>query len=119
MRYLKKFEEYCKENYRGSKDFWLNVLEDKLEGRLLKNFQTLRDPNDNYRKTINDFTDWYQNSALLRKEKYRKKFLNAKPKPDESIYLFSMRLSNLFKTAYPRSDPDHSKTLVKQFKSVM
>ena len=118
-RYLKKFEDYCKENYRGSRDFWLNVLEDKLEGKLLKNFQTMRDPNDDYYKTINDFTEWYKNSALIRKEKYREKFSSAKPKPDEGMYLFSVRLSSSFKTAYPASDPNRSKTLIKQFKKVI
>ena len=44
--YLRKFEDYCEENYRGGRDFWIGVLEDHLEGKLLNTFQLLRDNDD-------------------------------------------------------------------------
>ena len=118
-KYLTKFEDYCRQNFRGSKDFWLNVLEEKLEGRLLKSFRTLRDPNDNYRRTITSFMEWYEQSSELRKRKYSKKFTKAKPEREESLYMFSVRLTNLFKIAHPGRKVNRSKTLMKQFKRVI
>ena len=118
-RYMMKFEDYCKQNFRGSKDLWLNILEEKLEGRMLETFKILRNPNDDYRTTIETFLKWYKDSADYRKRKYRKKFKNARQKKDESLFMFSIRLTSLFRTAYPRHDANKSKTLIKQFKQVI
>ena len=118
-KYMVKFEDYCRQNFRGSKDFWLNILEEKLEGRMLESFKVLRDPNDDYHATIKTFLKWYKDSAEYRKRKYRKKFANARQKKEESLFMFSIRLTSLFKTAYPRHNENKSKTLMKQFKQVI
>ena len=118
-RYLMKFEEYCRLNFRGSKEFWLNVLEDKLEGRIQESFKILRDPNDDYHETIEVFLDWYKDSADNRKRRYRRKFAEAKPKRDEGLHMFSIRLASIFRTAYPKHEVNKSKLLIKQFKKVI
>ena len=62
---------------------------------------------------------WYRDETELRKAKNRKKFDQAKLKPGESLFIFSNRLKNLFKLAYPRHRAEYSNTLIYQYKSVV
>ena len=39
---LIKFENYCKENFRGPKDLWINELENHLKGRILDTFSSYK-----------------------------------------------------------------------------
>ena len=117
-KYLKKFEKYCEENYRRChKDLWLNVLEDHLDGSIRETFILLRDPNDTYKEATGKLIDCFKGSSSIRKKEYRRKFERALPKRDESLFMFSIRLANLFKLAFPKHDLEKSSKLVDQFKA--
>ena len=118
-RYLKRFELYCQENIRGGDQYWINELEEHLEGRILENFKLLRDYDDEYTDVKYKLTKWYKDNAEIRKRRRRKKFVNAKQKERESLYIFSIRLQSLFKTAYSNKNPEKSTTLIKQFKQAI
>ena len=118
-RYFKRFESYCRQNIRGGEDFWLSVLEEHLEGKMLETFRLLCDHYDDYYEAKNKLTKWFEDNEELRKRKYRKKFINTKPKHNESLYMFSIRLGSIFKTAYPNHDINRSKTLMRQFKAAI
>ena len=114
--FFKKFEEYCRKNIRGGRNFWINVLEDHLEGSVVETFNQLRDQDDDYEDAKEKLIKWYKDSAEVRRKSHKKKFGNARPKSDESLYLFSIKLASLFKKAYPKHDMKKSKKLIDQFK---
>ena len=114
--FFKKFEEYCRKNIRGGRRFWINALEEHLEGKVADTFAQLRDEEDEYEEAKEKLIRWYKDSAESRRRSHNKKFRNAQPHEDESLYLFSIRLACMYKRAYPRHDVNKSKKLVKQFK---
>ena len=118
-KFIRRFERYCKHNVRGGREFWLSVLEEHLEGRILQSFKMLCDHYDDYYDARDKLLRWHQDNAELRKRRYRKKFENARVMQDESLYMFSLRLSSIFKTAYPNHDLNKSKKLMSQFKKVI
>jgi len=119
IRYLNKFENYCRDTYKGSQDLWLNELECLLSGETLNNFLVFRDQHDGYRSVINKLTRWYQGTEERRMERYRKKFENARPTKGESLFMFSMKLEHSFTLAYPRKDFKNSEALKQQFLNVI
>ena len=90
--YLVKFENYCKESFRGPKDLWISELENHLKGSILDTFSSIRDFNDSYQDLKHKLLKSYNGNKEIRKRHYRQKFGNARPKPKESMYMFSVRL---------------------------
>ena len=111
--FFKKFEEYCRKNIREGRRFWINALEEHLEGKVADTFAQLRDEEDEYEEAKEKLIRWYKDSAESRRRSHNKKFRNAQPHEDESLYLFSIRLACMYKRAYPRHDVNKSKKLVK------
>ena len=99
--YLVKFENYCKESFRSPKDLWINELEYHLKRRILDTFSSIRDFNDSYEDLKNKLLKSFNDNKEIRKKLYRQKFENARPKPKESMYMFSVRLEGLFKGTVP------------------
>jgi hypothetical protein len=118
-KYLEKFEDYCGQNFRGRKHFWIGELERHLTGKTLEGFKILRQFNDNYCEVKDKLLSWYKDERDIRKERAKQKFEQARPKTNESTYLFSSRLENLFKLAYPRKLTDNNKKLIHKFKAVI
>ena len=114
--YLDKFESYCRDNFRGGRKFWLGILEEHLEGKILETFEYYCDQYDSYTEVRDKLVKWHKENEELRRKKYKKKFENARPKSQESLYMFSLRLESIFKKAYPKKKPDKSKKLMDQFK---
>ena len=114
--YLVKFENYCKESFRGPKDLWINELENHLKGGILDTFSSIRDFNDSYEDLKNKLLKSFNDNKEIRKKLYRQKFENARPKPKESMYMFSVRLEGLFKSAFPKHRTNTGSTLINQFK---
>ena len=115
-KYLDQFEMYCEENVRGGDRYWIKELESHLEGMTLDNFKRIRDYDDDYMDVKYKLMKSYKSSSNARKKRTRRKFENAKLNEKESLYIFSIRLENLFKRAYPFKKPKKSSTLIKQFK---
>lgn len=118
-RYLVRFEEYCTNTFKGNRYLWIVELERNLQGRVLEGFRSLRDYEDDYEDVKSKLLTWYTNNKELRRKKAKKRFQNARPKPKESMYLFSTRLEGLYKLAFPKHDITQSKTLLNQFKKVV
>ena len=115
QQYLERFEDYCRDNFRGKKYLWIPELERHLTGRILEGFQSLRDYDDNYDEMKSKLVNWYKDSKYQRRTKAKNKFENAKLKPKESLFLFATRLESLFKTAFPTHRVQESRTLRNQF----
>lgn len=47
-----RFKEYCRDNFKGRKYFWIGELEKQLTGKTLKGFRALRDFEDTYEESI-------------------------------------------------------------------
>ena len=115
-RFLNRFELYCEQNVRGGTEFWLGILEDHLEGKILENFKIVRRHYDDYAAVVSQLVDWHNESAELRKRKLMKRFKTMTPDSGESLYRFSMRLCNAFMAAKPKhKNPNKSRTLMKRF----
>lgn len=116
-QYLEKFEYFCQQNFRGKRYLWINELERHLTGRVLEALQSLHQFGDNYEEVREKLMLWYNDESEIRRARARKKFESARPKPKESLYIFSNRLETLYKIAYPRHNSDVSNTLIHQFKA--
>ena len=97
--YLTRFENYCKQNYKGGEYLWIGELEEMLTGRALEGFRTIRQNDEDYRTTRRKLLEWYEEERELRTARARKRFHNAIIQADESILLYSNRLLSLFKIA--------------------
>ena len=117
VKYLNKFEDFCKQNYRGKRYLWVGELERHLVGKTLEAYKTLRHFDDEYDEVKLKLLNWYKDEEQLRKIRAKKKFERAKPMPGESLYIYSTRLENLFRVAFPRHMVGTSNTLLYQFKA--
>ena len=117
--YLDKFEEYCKEMFKGKNYLWINELAEHLNGQTLQGFLSLKEFDDSYEDMKRKLIRWYNDNGKERKRKARKKFENAQMKANESTNMYGTRLLTLYKNAYPEREHKHSKTLAKQFKSTV
>ena len=115
-QFFKMFEEYCRNNVRGSRKFWLGALEDQLEGKVLETFHDLRDEDDEFEDTKEKLIQWYEDTEEVRRKSHKKKFKNAQRRDGDSLYIFSIRLESLFKKAYPTHDVQKSSKLFDRFK---
>ena len=114
--YLKQFEKYCSQTFKGDKYLWIGELKKHLSGRTLTGFQSIYQVNDSYREIKKKLLNWYKEEKEIRMAKAKKKFENAKCRKEESLYVFSARLESLFKIAYPMKNHETSQTLIYQFK---
>ena len=115
-KFLNRFELYCEQNVRGGEEFWLGILEDHLEGKMLENFKIISKQYDEYVVVVRQLVEWHHESAELRQRKLMKQFKSMRPDTGESLYRFSMRLFNAFRAAKPNhKNANKSKTLMKGF----
>jgi hypothetical protein len=119
IKYLDEFEDYCRQTFKGKTYLWIGELERHLTGRTAEAFKALRQFNDEYVVVKGKLVVWYKDETEVRKARSRQKFEQVTPKSGESIYIYSSRLENLYKTAYPRHDIQFSNTLLYKFKSTI
>jgi hypothetical protein len=117
--YLKSFEDYCKENFRGAQLFWIGELEKKFRGETLKAFKAVRSVDDSYDSLKLKMIKWNDNQRLARRSKSRSKFVQATLIQGESVYLLATRLEKLFRVAFPSKDVNTSKTLREKFAAIL
>ena len=113
--YLTKFEDYCTNNIRGGKSFWINELEEMLTGDVLEAFKAIKDVGDSYNKIKTKMLAWYDDMKESRKKKAREQFKNMRFTKGDTLYLFSNKLEKTFKRAYPNKEPERSNTLRDKF----
>ena len=118
-KYIDKFEDYCRCNYRGSRTLWIGELERSLSGKTLEAFRALRAVDDSYRSMKEKLLNWYDNSKEVRRKKNKKRFKNAGYSSGDSFYLFAVKLESLYKLAYPKHKVSHSQTLREKYLSAI
>ncbi len=114
-KYLQKFEDYCIQNFKGSRDSWIGELERHLQDRALKAFRSLHDVSDTYDSIKEKLCDWFHDLRDVRKEEHKSLFKKARPDTAESMYLYSTRLERLYKRAYPKRNTTTSRELREKF----
>ena len=114
-KYLKRFEQYCKDSLKENKMYWINELEVHLEGKTLAAFKSLKDEDDDYPDIKLKLLQWDQDMKESRKIANKQKFKEAKVEENESLFLYSARLERLFKNAYPDREVNKSKKLAEKF----
>lgn len=113
--YLERFEDYFKENYKGSSYLWLGELEGKLKGRTLEGYKSVKLSDDSFPAVKKKLIKWYRDEKESRKKISRKNFEKAKMKSNESTLMYSNRLLQLFKIAYPKKIYNTSELLRTKF----
>ena len=114
-RYLIKFEQYCRENLKPNRRFWVQELEDHLEGDILIAYQTLVDEDDSYDEVRKKLKRWNKDTSEVRRKRNRDKFKSAAMEQGELLHTYSIRLERLYKISYPNQSVDNSKKLVEKF----
>lgn len=116
--YLRKFETYCKRNFKGERDSWVAELERHLEGKTLNKFLAIRD-NDSYDVTKKKLIEWYNDMKEIRQEDNKIKFRNATIDENEDMNSFGTRLERLFKLAYPLRNVNSNRGLQDKYISAI
>lgn len=62
-KYLSRFENYCKENFRGQNYLWLGELERNLKGKTLEGFKLSRNYDDTYKEAKAKLLAWYRDNT--------------------------------------------------------
>lgn len=86
--YLNRFEEYCRENFRGSSYLWVRELERHLGGKTLEAFRSVRQKHESYEIVKGKLMKWYDDEKMIRKKDNKKRFRSSKIKEGESVYIY-------------------------------
>ena len=114
-KYLIKFEDFCCNNFKDNKDFWIGELEGNLKGKTLETFVSLRDYTDGYDEVKLKLLESFRCYGAHQRVAPKNKFKTARLKSGEILFMFSKRLESLFKLAYPKHGVAYSTTLINQF----
>jgi len=114
-KYLRRFEAYCRDNFRGDRDAWADVLQEHLQGRSLETFRSLRGIDDSYDEVRQKLIDWYDEMGEVRRERNKAVFKRARPEPNEAMHIYSNRLQRLYRIAYPSRRIDLSRSLREKY----
>ena len=112
--YLRKFEDYCRDNIKGDETYWIDELETRLSGELLKVFKGQRN-RDDYDVIKSKLLTWYDDTKDLRKSQAKLEFDKIKMLKEESLFLYSSRIESIYSRAHPRKDPETSSLLKDKF----
>ena len=113
--FLKEFEEYCENSFRGCSSSWSSELESFLSGTILKAYQALHIPGEPYDNIKSKLMDWCQEHRSTVSDKIRKLFEKSKINPGESLRLYAARLERDFIIAYPSKGVQMSQAFQKRF----
>lgn len=114
--YLKQYEKYFRQTYRGNEYDMSLQLSRFLSGELLDAFTALGGSSAKYYKIIKpQLLGYYKNKHLDSRESWRNKLLEAKMKTGESIEVFGLRLLNIAHRAFPEDRSERESQLRKSF----
>ena len=113
--FLKTFEEYCSNTFRGSTALWVSELPRFLQGSIRDAYTALWVPNDTYKSMKAKLLKWCRDSSEVIELDIRKRFERIKLLPGESLRIYAARLERAFCMAFPNRHAEHSKTLQRKF----
>ena len=103
--FLDLFENYCKRSFRGDDDpshtSWGNELEKFLQGSLHEAYVALHIVGEPYEVLRQKLLDWVGSSRDKMAAEAKRKFTEAKRKPEEQMRLYAARLYKYYQVAYP------------------
>jgi hypothetical protein len=114
-KYLRRFEAYCRDNFRGDRDAWADVLQKHLQGRSHETFRSLRGIDDSYDEVRQKLIDWFDEMGEVRHERNKAVFKRARPEPNEAMHTFSNCLQRFYRIAYPSRRIDLSRSLREKY----
>ena len=117
--YLKRFEEYYRDSYKGGEYLMVGELEQQLTGRALEGLRSVKQVGDTYERTKKRLLGWYEEEKGARKQRSRRSFQNMQLKPGESIFSYSNRLQAQFRIAYPNKNSENSSSLIDKFRQTV
>ena len=101
-QFLGNFEEYCRQNFKGSPNLWVGELAPLLSGHMRRAYETLKVPGDTYPILRNKLQRWqFQNKDTIEQDT-RDRFNHAGMLDDESCRLYAGRLEKLYRLAFPQ-----------------
>lgn len=113
--FLSVFEEYCINNFKGSKTLWIAELGRFLTGTIYDAYLVLKTPGDSYSALKKKLLKWCRDSQDSIRRDTLKQFERARINPNEPVRLYAARLERAFTMAYPRKHVRSSTTLRKKF----
>ena len=118
-RFLQSFEAYCEGKYSSThKDLWTSELGRFLEGEIKQVYEAWGGPEQKYRKMKSHLANWHEEAKERITSSRRSQYRNAKMLPGEGLKIFSTRLANLYRLAYPHRGLD-GKDLKRQLLSTI
>ena len=118
-QYFQKFENYCRDNFKGGRDLWIGELEKHLAGKSLEGFRSVRQMSESYEMVKYKLLEWYDEEDEVRRKKAKRKFENARMDTGESLSLYGNRLLTLFKRAFPGKRHETNGTLIDKYRSTI
>ena len=115
-KFISRFETFCSSKYApGTEEHWTGELGSYLRGDLLKMYKTYGGGEVDYSIMKAKLKDYCTESEDLVSATKQDKFLYATILPEEKLYMYALRLEQLFIQAYPGKNPADSHELRARF----
>ncbi|MBI3334611.1 hypothetical protein HYZ97_03935 [Candidatus Pacearchaeota archaeon] len=113
--YLKVFEDYCSETFRGSSTLWVGELGRYLTGEMHKAYSTLKSVGDDYATIKRKLLQWRKDSREINDQRTKNRFRRATMRQGEGLRMYAVRLEKAFHLAYPDKPSETSEKLRRKF----
>ena len=110
-KYLKTFERYCENKFRGSRDDWTGELGKVLIGKMKEYYVAYGGSTVPYTQMKEKLTAAYRRYKTFTHDGENQAFNSAKMLPGEAPDIFALRLEYLFEKSHKNSNTQRSKTL--------
>lgn len=117
LKYLERFEDYCRRKFVGDSDTWVDELERHLIGRSLEIFNAAYSPDESYEVIKRRLLEWDADMRDAHREDSKTDFRKAERRNGETMHMYANRLGSLYKRAYPNRNLNFSRTLREKYVS--
>ena len=116
--FLKQFEDYCVGKFSGdSRERWTGELAKFLKGELLDMFRVFGGGVVSYSNMKKKLVSHCETELEKCETRKREKYIAASLGPDETPYMYALRLEHLFTAAYPGRETEMDVELTMKFLS--
>ena len=118
-KFFDRFEDYCQQNIRGSKETWIDELEQYLEGETLEIYMCHKETTSSYNELQAAMIAWHKDMKENRQKRAISKFEKSAKESGESLFLFATKTEKLFRQAYPQGHVERSLILRNKFEKCL
>ena len=113
--FLREFEEYCENTFKGGSSKWAGELRKFLVGRIGLVYEMFYSPDEAYWILKEKLLVWCEESKNEIRKATRDNFEEMTINPGESMRFYAARMEKAFKLAFPKKNPKSSDRLMQKY----